>query len=771
MKVCWGQREQVAESVGNHPAYPATVVTVVAALTLAIVLGFLGACNAEILQGLAGKAASVGRHDLWKAIMAWRFLVCGGAALVAGGVAAGAWVARSRYEPVCDTAGARVLRYLSPTDGGTTQRLGRSVWAVIFLLCVARVPTIPWAHFVRDDFEILTANRTNSLAENIVLQHGDHAYPLYRIEVWLCDLVFGTWAPGWNAALLATYAISMWLAAKSARALGAAPVPTALALALLGFSWTMGVLHAGYYVLSTTVQIAAAAFAAFLAYEYADRTRRVGGILAGMTALLAGCLIDISGIWILGAVPLLLLASRNDDWSMGGILRWMAAHRHWIVTWVASACVVAAVHGAIYCSSRSSFLSMSDYFDTPLTLPGAVKQVFYLLSSGTVLQLFCPLAAYLAWPVHLVSLLVAAAMIAVALRFSTPRERVSLMALVLIMLVFAIEVAIGRPQKSRVFFPQYIATLNMLAVPVLGMVLTVVGRCAQLRPGGGLCGASFVISLLCMMAVALGSWLPSYGAYIVGLRANQTIRRDIGLLSADLSTLLATSGGDVPAFPALDGRHFKAAMPRWPTRAGLAPYNLSHYRHFMNPSLRLVPLVRNDDMDAWVAHDVTTVGSLRQACGPAAVARVKELPALDAVLRAAIDLKPFAINSSPSIVSKAGEPRLVSSDGFACVAIHSDPFDPEEYPHVLLDFDLPVGQTDCNLVLTARLPDGSHVECGVPVSQRTPMPCGIRLLEVPCLAMQPRLEDLSLRFACPGSFAVRQLSLVRRNGLDAIVDH
>jgi hypothetical protein len=761
----------MVKAIEHRASYPATVLTVLVVLSLSAILGFFGICDAARLDALADKAAVVGGDAVWNWIMERRLIGCSVAALFAGLMAGGIWLSRSAYERTCHAAGARVIGLLSAADQQQSGALGRSVWSTLLVLVIARLPTIPWSHFVRDDFEILTANRTNSLAYNIGLRHGDHAYPLYRLEVWACDGVFGTWAPGWNIVLLLTYAGTMWLAAKSARALGAAAVPTAIALAFFGFSLTMGLLHAGYYVLSTTIQIAAAAFAAFLAYARAERTGQTSWIVFGMTALMAGCLIDISGVWILGAVPLLLLAAGNDQWSLGGILRWVSSHRLWIWTWVFAACVAGGIHGAIYVSSRSAFLSMSDYFATPLTLLGAVQQIFYLIASGTVLQLVCPLAAYLSWPVHAASFMAAAIAVIVAVWSGTVKERAAIVAVLIIMITFAAEVAIGRPQGNHVFFPQYVATLNVLTVPLLAIVLTTISRCSFWQPGGQLCGVGFVFAVLSMTAVAFASWLPAYGAYIYGLRANQTLRRDIETLSAEITSLFQAGGDGVRGFPALDGRHFQAVMPRWPKRAGLAPYNLSHYRHFMNPMLRTIPLVRNAEMDAWVARDVDTVRSVRDSCGPGARMTAVMTPTLRDLLTAPIDLRLGSLGSSPPIASLLSDARVVVSDGSSTVPIASESFDPEVFSSVLLDLSVPDGPGDCRLVLRAAMVDGSHIDAGVTVSKGLPMPCRVNLLEFPYLALQPSLNSVSLVLVRPGSYTVRRLSLMPRSTSGAASKH
>ena len=741
---------------------PATGLTVVTLLVTAAAIAFLATCDPGVLSRLGEKSAAVGRSGTWATAMAWRPIICGMAAFVLVGAAAVLWTMRSTYERACDTAGAWLVKWLTVDTGVAHGGLGRSERVVLLALVVARIPTIPWANFVRDDFEILTANRTNSLAANLILQHGDHAYPLYRLQVWVCDGLFGTWAPGWNILLIATYAAAMWLAAKSARTLGARSIPTAVALAVFGMSWTMGLLHAGYYVLSTTVQIAAAAFAAFLCYTLAEQRRQIRWIPLGTVVLLAGCLLDISGVWILGAVPLLLLVSGNERWTFEGLAQWIQSHAVWVWTWIATACTVGAVHGSIYLSSRSDFLSMSDYFATPLTLPGALRQFFFLFASGTLLQLLCPLAAYLPWPVHVVCLAGAVVLTTFAVRAATSREQASILAVVAIMAGFALEVAIGRPQENQTFFPQYVATLNILSVPLLAILLTVFGRGASWQPGNTLCGAAGVALVAVTVAVALTSWIPAYAAYVVGLRANQILLQDIARLSDELAALVDDdAGARVPAFPAIDGRQFRAAMPRWPTRAGLAPYNLSHYRHFMSPKLRSYPLVRNAYMTPWVAPDVVTVVSVREACGPALITSVAKLPELRAVLSAPIDLTPVALERPLPIVMEANR-RIVESDGSTVVSICSEPFDPEAFPRLLFDFSPPAFQSRITLRLRATLSDGTVTEVGLPISAASTMPTTVNLLESPWLAVQPLLRNLSLVLTQPGQYTIRQLSLLEK---------
>jgi len=200
-------------------------------------------------------------------------------------------------------------------------------------------------------------------------------------------------------------------------------------------------------------------------------------------------------------------------------------------------------------------------------------------------------------------------------------------------------------------------------------------------------------------------------------------------------------------------------MRRWPTRAGLAPYNLSHYRHFMDPKLRSLRLLRNVHMSSWVAHDVETVESVREDCGPFLMEALAELPNLRAVLAASIDLSPVVLQHPLAEVSEH-HVQTVTSDGSATVPIRTAPFDPEAFPYLLLDLALPAGQTGARFLVRSALLDGTVTDVGLHLTATRPVPIKVNLLEAPWLAIQPVLTNVSLVLTYPGEYTIRRLSLL-----------
>ncbi len=173
-----------------------------------------------------------------------------------------------------------------------------------------------WRGYYRwDDFAFLQMADRTALAENLFAPHNDHLLPLWRLEVEALYGLFGLSPVGYIVVTLLSFAAMLALLERflAARAVSLHGRWLALAVASSWASWAE--LTSGYFTLTVYLQIVAIFFAA-VAAERRARADGGGGWLALMGALaLVAIGLDVSGFWVVLAVPVVALA--DGDWQSG----------------------------------------------------------------------------------------------------------------------------------------------------------------------------------------------------------------------------------------------------------------------------------------------------------------------------------------------------------------------------------------------------------------------------------------------------------------------
>lgn len=642
------------------------------------------------------------------------------------------------------------------------------VAAVFFFALFIRLPTLPWGAFVNDDYGITRVNRTLPLLERLSERHNDHAIPGYRLEVAALDGLFGTWAPGWNLAILANYALSLWLLARVMRQFRIHPLAAAFAVFIFAISRTSSALLTGYYCLSNTLQITALCFAAFLAGCKARETGRGGWDWISLALMVCGALIDISGIWILAGVPLLLFAESDESFSFHGVRKWLWDRRHWLLTWAVAAILIVGVLLAVRLKGASPVVpgtSLGYENSKGLTPGGILSQLFFYFSGGIVLQMTAPISDDSPVAIFAGAFAAVALVFGLCLRLASARERRLLLFGALLILLFTVEVAVGRPLTTRSsFWVQHVATAHLLGMLVVAGGLSVLLH----RLPWWFSPAQAVAATVGLGAILLGtSGAPSavfYGTKLAGIQRQQATLRRIG---SALTDLVVAGEGRIKALPVLEAAGLRARFhqPR--------PDNdLYEFQYFLPEPIPRLSLVHPKGVNTLRFYDrrgpqnVRYVSDLREVCGPDFARALARTPAALALYGAPIELDREPGKSAATSIKLAEALQQATdirthddgsisftSDGSAELRFQSGPFDPQNR-HVV---ELELFRADASAAAKATVAYDSNpfglLEATFQID-RSPAAFHLDLRRLIPFSVSERVSNARLCFITPGRYQI-----------------
>lgn len=169
-------------------------------------------------------------------------------------------------------------------------------------------PSLLHATFRLDDFSLLRTATTLPLTGQMILPHGDHLMPIFRLEVATLIAWFGPDERAFSCTLFFSLVAMVTAGILLLRELGGNRL-TLWTFAVLLCAWEgWGVLTSGYFTLDVYPQILAVGFAAATAAVRHIRTGRHGFGLAAILLSLLGCGIDLAGLWVPAATALFYLA-------------------------------------------------------------------------------------------------------------------------------------------------------------------------------------------------------------------------------------------------------------------------------------------------------------------------------------------------------------------------------------------------------------------------------------------------------------------------------
>ncbi len=642
------------------------------------------------------------------------------------------------------------------------------VAAVFFFALLIRLPTLPWGAFVNDDYGITRVNRTLPLLERLSERHNDHAIPGYRLEVAALDGVFGTWAPGWNLAILVNYGLSLWLLGRVMRQFRIHPLAAAFALFVFAISRTSSALLTGYYCLSNTLQITALCLAAFLAGCRARDSGRGFWDWIGLALMVTGALIDISGIWILAGVPLLLFAESDEPISFYGLRTWLWNRRHWLMTWAVAAIIVVSVLLAVRLKGAESYspgASLGYENSKHLTVAGILGQLFFYFSGGVVLQMSAPISDDSPMVIFVAAFVAVALVFGLCLRLASPRERRLLLFGMLIILLFALEVAVGRPLTTRSsFWVQHVATAHLLGALVAAGGLSVLLQrlppwCSRAQAAAATAGLGAIL-----LATSGAPSAVFYGTKLAGIQHQQATLRSIG---SALTDLLAAGDGKIKALPVLE-----AACLRARYRQPRPDNDLYEFQYFLPKPLPQTPLVHPEGMNNLRFYDrrgpqnVRYVSDLREACGPDFVRALARTPAAFALYAAPIELDrstkksvtpPIkladALQQATDMMPHNDGSISFTSDGKAELLFQTAPFDPQARHLVELELFRPDAAAPARAVIAYESHPLGPLEATFQIDD-SPTAFHLDLRRLTPFSLSQQVSNARIRFVTPGRYQV-----------------
>lgn len=563
-----------------------------------------------------------------------------------------------------------------------TRPFGTTVLAANLLMILWYFPTLTGGFFRFDDFDLLARAQTGSFWSTLWQPHGDHVLPLTRVLAWLGFGLFGVTAWPYNAWLwlcMAGVLSGGLLVLEEFRTSRAAQWLFAV---LLIFWSPWAEIMTGYYILSTYLLIASLGLACIWFLQRWQRTGNLRYAAGASTAPLLALLVDVSGGYVIGLAGVWL---GLELFASGDRGHWFRRNRPLLLgLGVAAILGAGCLIFAYRVVNPGVFLGMAG--QTERTLGSVARDLLYLLGSGTLLSMVTPFV-YARLPSGLLAGLTAAAGLAFLLflrfawRVSDPMRRLTLAAMVLMVVGTGLMVVLGRPPSdtwvvrwaAKHLCPAYLWLCLLLATgwDVLRSKQAADRRApfAELTVIGL---AGFVALQTSFGALGLLVSFPPFG-YPAELRDAGIRRAAVATLRNDLESLQSRLGPGA-VVPTIDGPALKAACP------SLFRYNLSHYRPFLGEAANGLVLVRNTAMQSWHTPSVRTVPDLRAAVSPEFVRllgqdrRLQELYCAEVPLEAQAATENFPEDGF----------LTVESDGRNEIMIRADTWDPLVQPRLLI---------------------------------------------------------------------------------------
>lgn len=537
--------------------------------------------------------------------------------------------------------GTRLLRVVdnSLTSTGQSSGSNRS-WrlAVLGVGCLsvfAFYPvTLVSGYFRYDDFDLISMAATRPLADLLLLPHGDHVLPLTRVLAHGMYHLFGVSAAPYNALILLCMAAVLYSGSRVLAELGTSRGAQILFIPLMLFWTPWAELMTGYYILSTYLLIALLSLVAYLSFLRWQKSRQSVHALGMVICCLVAPLIDISGGYVLAAIPVFLA---SDWWSNQPRLplsEWLRTKRPPLIGVVMSAAVVAGVFTYAYLIAHpGSFLGMaSDGGRSWLRLPA---DLVYVFTSGVLASMVMPFV-YARIPVALLAgvagvvLVVWFVFTAAAYRRADRSRKSAMVVMVLLIMGTSLMVILGRPSgesfivrwAAKHVCPIYIWTSLLLALSWDTLWTTpkpwLRQRYTELTFGA--LGLFFVTQQafgLLGMAVAF----PPFG-YAAEIRDAIRRKEAVKRLEAVVIRPFSHEPSSPVNVPILDGEYIKRIHP------SLFSYNLANYFPFFANNVDEVTFVRTEALQRHHANSAKTVPSLRDAVPVEVVEHLLASPSL-----------------------------------------------------------------------------------------------------------------------------------------------
>lgn len=691
---------------------------------------------------------------------------------------------------------------LSPLLQQLLAQRGLSSFLTLFFFSLGVVlfydaPSLVVGFFAYDDFEFLYNNRTYSLSTLLLHPHGQITMPLFRLECFLLDTLFGIHPLGWNGVVLLLFLATLVVGNFFLLELNLTP------LARMGFvlfftAWAKwGVITTGYYCLSIYLQIACLSL---LAAWGELRWLRIGNpryYYVTFVALFFALSLHPSAFWASAAILILGLAA---DWAKNPtdthVTRWRR-HRPVFFGILLLSLFFTVIHGM----GLMHIERMVSSSPNPFSWQTFFRQILFWISGGLLLSILAPLAeGYLnqfglLYPL-LYGISLGGGLLALFLfRTASPSSRRWALGLLSPIVAIAVVVVLGRWREDSISLWQtkYIAPAFLWLSCFLawlweririhfrtGMLQTQSPTSAWVYGGflaASLWGLLFYLVIQGTMdkAGGMGPRDLYNGRAFHRLQAWKR-REALRDLQKTFRPLLVPSDKEI-VLPTLDGRYIQQKSPI------LAHYNLSHYAAFLFDPTAKVRLVRNPALSAWGGEKVAVVSSLRKAIDPLFLDLLEKHPALQSYYLASVEV-PLRSDSQRGKVGRRqkNSPLLRVSDGTTRLVVKAGRWDPDQL--FMLRFQgrfealEPMPQTSSsNLFSPSSLkapspPAHAKVHILFSGSLRIPYPqpwfllptdmtidLSIDLRQIYAYALSDEIEDLALLFSTPGRYVISDLTL------------
>ena len=352
--------------------------------------------------------------------------------------------------------------------------------AAALLLFLLNAPGILYGTFMIDDYTMYAIATERSVGELLWLPINDHVIPLFWLELKALFFLIGTNPPLLNFPLFVPAIVAIGGAAVLLRMLGFGP--STLAIFLGTFATTLVVSHQlyGFYAIAPYFQVLALFTLSLICFVRAQQKIRfartfhtISLILLGMTLLL-----ESGGIWTPAAYVLFVYAFeilKSGTWNIRATLR---SHAATLITAVLITLIYVAYLIALPHYTTEPFFG----FDRlPLSIETA-RELYHVVTAGTVLSLFAPrlglilsqprLVAFVMPWWHIAMFLIFCTcilLIIYALSRGSLRARVLVPFFFIVMLGTSLLTAIARPSSNpaaffrdqNLLFPLFFLTLAL----------------------------------------------------------------------------------------------------------------------------------------------------------------------------------------------------------------------------------------------------------------------------------------------------------------------
>lgn len=187
----------------------------------------------------------------------------------------------------------------------------KKAWIVLALcfsfLFILNFHSIWNGYFNYDDFEVVSVDQAHPLAELVFMPNGDHALPLFRIEVRALLNIFGARALPFNMFVFLISGLVPFFSYFLLKRLGFSDREFFLFLILYSGTMLWGEILTGYYILSVYIQSSLFCVLALLSYlKWRESRRSLNLVALGLFGLLA-VTVDIAGAWALPVIGMFIV--------------------------------------------------------------------------------------------------------------------------------------------------------------------------------------------------------------------------------------------------------------------------------------------------------------------------------------------------------------------------------------------------------------------------------------------------------------------------------